>query len=71
MSGHYLELVPKQQSVYYVDMQKLVYIDVRCILPTVCPELEGSGQKKVKRKFVDTYKLSLELHEELLSFLMR
>ena len=67
--GHYFELVAKQNFVFYIDHEHVAYINVRCILPTVSRELLSLGDKKVKGKMRQTYKLTLDHHEELLSFM--
>ena len=47
VKGHYLELVPQQEFLYYINSGKDVH---RYTLPTVCPPLEKYryGVKKVK-----------------------
>ena len=69
VSGHYFELVPRQESVYYVDNKKLVHVYIGCILPLVCPDLEDCGQKTIRGKKEKVYKITLAVQEELLSYL--
>lgn len=67
--GHYFELVPKQDFIYYIDGKEVI-LNVLCLLPTVCPPLESKGKREVHGSLKDIYKISLTAHEELLSFLV-
>lgn len=69
IKGHYFELIPRHDNVYYVDTKREAYVNIKCLIPTVCPPLEIS-EKLVRGKMCETFKVSLTIHEELLSFLV-
>lgn len=65
VGGHYFEEVAVGQRLYYLD-KKIVYIECKCLLPLACRDLEEAGVKKVKGRIVDTFRLSMESHEDIL-----
>ena len=66
VKGHYLELVPGQESVHFVDIKTQVIIPIFLVV-SQCPELIME-RRKVRRKQTDVYIVSMETHEILLSF---
>ena len=63
--GNYLELLPKSTTTYYREEKKVAYVHVGCIRG-ICPELQRQ-KRKVRRKEMEVYEVSPDIHEALLS----